>query len=77
MIQDFLEMDRNDSTPDANEEAKSKHQPPKPGILVPDKVCAALDNQRPLGKGKTKTGEGAIPCCDRVAETHEKHKPNL
>jgi len=63
-------------SPDANEEAKSKHQPPKPGILVPDKVCAALDNQRPLGKGETKTSEGAIACCDRVAETHEEHKPN-
>jgi len=62
--------------PDANEEAKGKDEPPEPGILVPHKVGAPLHNQRPLGEGKTKAGEGAIPCCDCVAETHEKHKAN-
>jgi len=62
--------------PDANEEAKGKDEPPEPGVLVAHQVGAPLNNQRPLGEGKTKSGEGAIASCDRVAETHEKHEAN-
>jgi hypothetical protein len=52
--------------PDANEEAKGKDKPPEPGVLVADEVGAPLHNQRPLGKGKSKSGEGAIACATRT-----------
>ena len=65
------------TTPDANEEAKGKDEPPKPSVLVPHEVSVAFDDQRPLGKRETETGQGAVACRDRVAETHEKHEANL
>ena len=67
----------NPAAPDANEEAKGKDEPPKPSVLVPHEVSVAFDDQRPLGKRETETGQGAVACRDRVAETHEKHKANL
>jgi len=62
---------------DAYEEAEGKDEPPKPGVLVPHEVGAALHDQCPLRQGESETGEGAVTRGNCVTEAHEKHKPNL
>ena len=63
--------------PDAYEEAEGKDEPPKPGVLVPHEVSAALHDQCPLRQRESETGEGAVTRGNCVTEAHEKHKPNL
>ena len=63
--------------PDAYEEAEGKDEPPKPGVLVPHEVGAALHDQCPLRQRESETGEGAVTRGNCVTEAHEKHKPNL
>ena len=62
---------------DADEEAKGEHQPPQPGVLVPDDVGAALHDERPLGEGEAEARQGAVPRRDGVAEAHQQHEANL
>ena len=66
-----LDLNELGAGPDANQEAKGQHQPPQPGVLIPDKLSVPFHDQSPLGEREAEPGKGPVPRGDRVAEAHQ------
>ena len=69
-----LDLDELGAGPHADQEPECQHQPPQPGVLVPDQLGGALHDQGPLGEREAEPGEGPVPRGDRVAEAHQQQE---
>ena len=71
-----LDLDELGAGPDADQEPEGQHQPPQPGVLIPDQLGVPLHDQGPLGEREAEPGKGPVPRGDRVAETHQQKEAN-